>query len=411
MKNQTYNKELKTLITHFIAAFDDIVIKRFDENGVAQSSINVSYVNAPKARVIYDIINKSKTPPPLPIVSVMVTDINRSAERQSDKHGALLRDLDPTAHTYTSSKRPVPIDVTVSMSVIAKYQEDIDQILSNFIPYADPYIVITWKDPLNGQLIDSQIIWSGSVTFSNPIDLAPNSPYRITADTSFVIKGWFFKGEADKIGKIHRINTSFTNVSDLPCIYDDLLYAHSAENTDYFVVDGAPEILFPYQHCFAMDTEPCSGDERGYQTLCIKGNMFQNVLGVWLSANNDAFGEPQYWDLFSTSSVSADNPGFSGVAVEGFNVSNAVVDAPADGRPNNNTARLYDTICFSLPALTAATTFDVIVATPIGYTTLITDAYKEDDNPYPEDHYLYSSYVQTQFPWVSGLTVAQHVSA
>lgn len=77
-----------------------------------------------------------------------------------------------------------------------------DQILTNFIPYNDPYIVVSWKNPDRNlslpQEIRSVVEWSGNINMQYPIDLQPNTPYRVTADTSFVIKGWLFKREASQ---------------------------------------------------------------------------------------------------------------------------------------------------------------------------------------------------------------------
>jgi hypothetical protein len=37
--------------------------------------------------------------------------------------------------------------VSGQRSIITNYQSDMDQILSNFVPYSNPYIVICWKIP------------------------------------------------------------------------------------------------------------------------------------------------------------------------------------------------------------------------------------------------------------------------
>ena len=49
------------MVTQFIAAFDDVVIARYNKDRQKQDQINVRYIYAPKERVMYDIINQNKT--------------------------------------------------------------------------------------------------------------------------------------------------------------------------------------------------------------------------------------------------------------------------------------------------------------------------------------------------------------
>ena len=42
---------------------------------------------------------------------------------------------------------PVPVNLEVSMSILARYMEDVDQIISNFAPYNNPYIILSWPVP------------------------------------------------------------------------------------------------------------------------------------------------------------------------------------------------------------------------------------------------------------------------
>ena len=72
MKKYTYNFEIKDLLTQFVAAFDDTVIKRYDKNGNAKQEIEVRYVFAPKQRVMFDIVNKAQNIT-LPVVTVDLT--------------------------------------------------------------------------------------------------------------------------------------------------------------------------------------------------------------------------------------------------------------------------------------------------------------------------------------------------
>ena len=44
-------------------------------------------------------------------------------------------------------KTPLPVNVGINMSIMTKFQTDMDQIISNFAPYNNPYIVMRiWKE-------------------------------------------------------------------------------------------------------------------------------------------------------------------------------------------------------------------------------------------------------------------------
>jgi len=118
-----------------------------------------------------------------------------------------------TATTSPQIRMPVPVDVSINMSIIAKYQSDMDQILSNFVPYNNPYVVISWKIPADFNLsnlyeIRSEVLWNGSIGLSYPTDINANEKYKLTADTSFTIKGWLFPDTGDTNGIIYTIDAN-----------------------------------------------------------------------------------------------------------------------------------------------------------------------------------------------------------
>jgi hypothetical protein len=89
-----------------------------------------------------------------------------------------------------------------------------DQILTNFIPYNDPYVIISWKIPNVEESsipyeLRNEVLWSGNVNIIYPQDLGPTQPFRITADTSFTIKGWMFKKVGETSKKIYTIKSNY----------------------------------------------------------------------------------------------------------------------------------------------------------------------------------------------------------
>jgi len=72
------------MVAQFVAAFDDIVIGRFNKDREEEDRINVRYLYAPKQRVMHDIVNLNKTIT-IPAVAVSVSSISRDVSRVFNK--------------------------------------------------------------------------------------------------------------------------------------------------------------------------------------------------------------------------------------------------------------------------------------------------------------------------------------
>lgn len=242
MKTQTFHFEIKDVLTQFIAAFDDIVIKRYDKNRVPANDIQVRYVYSPKQRVLYDLVNKAQNIT-VPVVAVSINSISRDESRVFNKingyyysRGTDDKTGQPTAISY---KSPVPVNINISMSILTKFQSDMDQILSNFIPYNNPYIIISWKVPEdvvpNGfsipQEIRSEVLWDGNIAINYPTDITASEKYKVAGDTTFTIKGWLFPSQRQDVGVIYYIDANFYN-SRIVTLYSDLssIDAYQPEN-------------------------------------------------------------------------------------------------------------------------------------------------------------------------------------
>ena len=222
MKQQAYHFEIKDLITQFVAAFDNVVIKRFLRNRTADSSVQVRYVYSPKQRVMYDLVNLAQNIT-VPVIAVSIASINRSPDRVFNKVNGFYYGTNQNGQYLPNSvhvRTPVPVDITVNMSIMTKFQSDMDQILSNFVPYNNPYIIISWQIPSDfgissAQEIRSEVLWNGSIPLSYPTDIAAAEKYKVSADMSFTIKGWLFPAAQDPVGNIFYINENLYNTADI----------------------------------------------------------------------------------------------------------------------------------------------------------------------------------------------------
>lgn len=113
-------------------------------------------------------------------------------------------------------RTPVPVNIGVTMSIMTKYQTDLDQIMSNFIPFCNPYAILSWKVPEEYNIpfvqeIRSEVFWNGDVKVDYPTDINGNRKYFITGDTSFTIKGWIFPPKENPINNIFFIDAAITS--------------------------------------------------------------------------------------------------------------------------------------------------------------------------------------------------------
>jgi len=263
MKLPTHYFEIKDLLIQFLAAFDDVVIKRYNKNRVAEASQQVRYIYAPKQRVLFDLINPGQNLT-LPVVSVTIGSITRDNNRVFNKNAGFFAPGTPSESTPSQAtffyKAPVPINIDVKMSIITRYQSDMDQILSNFVPFNNPYIILSWTVPKDFNLpytqeIRSEVLWNGSINLNYPTDINANQKAQIIADTAFTIKGWMFPDPQAPVKNIFKIDTQLTAVSTGTSLdygsytflktqvitnTDPALSAFS--NTETITVSGRPQI-------------------------------------------------------------------------------------------------------------------------------------------------------------------------
>jgi hypothetical protein len=237
MRNYTFDFEIETMITQFIAAMDDIVVKRYNKNRESQDSIKARFVYSPKQRVLLDLIDKAQNIQ-LPVVAVSIGGLSRDITRVFNKiQGSYVDNLNDST-SKIKQNQPVPIDLVINMSILTRYQKDMDQIITNFVPYFDPYIIISWRTPLRpDKEIRSMVTWSGNINFIYPQDIQSNTVARVAADTQFTIKGWLFKSmPAESDALIFKVNTTYSSIADfsLETRQDRLL-------SDYLTLSAQPQ--------------------------------------------------------------------------------------------------------------------------------------------------------------------------
>ncbi len=302
------------MLTQFVAAFDNVVIGRFNKGREEKDRIEVRYVYAPKQRVLHDIINENKTLT-LPVISVNVNSVVRDETRVFNKiEGFYYQGTVGSETVSRHLKSPIPVNINLSVSIISRYQTDMDQIISNFVPFCNPYVIISWKVPEDFNLsvdqeIRSEVLWNGDVGLSYPTELNGSQKARVTADTSFTIKGWLFKDTDDPVGNIFFIDQNF-HAENLLETYDnyealtgrEYTYPLSADfenEVESFELSGSPFVtdIF-YNGVLLQDNLTISPNTSG--NIILNGYSFKNTQNVLFSTNNLT----NYTNLTSISSFS-----------------------------------------------------------------------------------------------------------
>jgi len=363
VKNYTYHFEIKDLLTQFLAAFNDCIIKRYDNDRVPKTNIEVRYVLAPKQRVLYDIINEQHNIT-LPVVAVNMTSISRDNDRVFNKlDGFYMQKIyNRNSATFSKIPTPTPVNITVSLSIIAKFQSDIDQILSNFVPYNNPYIIISWKVPESAGLsyygeIRSEVLWDGNISLTPPIELTSSDKYHIVADTTFTIKGWLFK-KFEEASNIFVIDTNFYNLTAKsgPPLTQNSYFTLSGMNltgvTESFSISGIPSVRsinartsFSSKAQAEITQNTTVRNQLSNLTFSVGGEWYRDsdVLYLMLSSNNTSL----YPGFTSISTIK--QGAVSGFLIDDFTIVNDKL------------------LFFTLPYTQQTGDFTIVVANEVGW--------------------------------------------
>lgn len=352
MNSNPYYFEIQDLINQFIHAFDNIVINRETNSGEVKDQIDVRYVYAPKQRTLHNLVNKAEHIT-LPCVSIWITSINRDPNRVFNKW---------EGHHYMKNSgelrnipQPIPINIGIGMSIITRYQSDMNRILSNFVPYNDPYIVISWqRRELGGIEIRTEVAWGEGLSIQYPIDINNNQPAKIVADTTFTIKAWLFKKDPETpIGNIYKIDADFSPHREIT-IFNDMeeqkVEMENFNGYDSLRIHGRPKFVSIQPSSLSIDNSN--------KEIFVRGNFLggSDMYSVYLSGSSpNMYLSSASTSPFEGSDMEAEYPAFEGIPVESFT--------------------LWNDQMISFEMLTPETEglVDVIIVNKAGYGKLTTD--------------------------------------
>lgn len=342
MITYTYDFEILTMSTVFMNAMSDIIVKRYNETQQAKDQIKARVVYAPKQRVLNDLLDKDQNIK-LPVVSVTIGGIARDEGRVFNKlQGNYFRSSTDTSNLLHDAS-PVPIDITYNVSILTRYQQDMDQILSHLIPYINPYFTVSWRTPQRPDFeIRSNVFWNGQANVQYPIDLTATVVARVTAELTFTFKGWLFRN-IETAKPIFTIDTTIQNT----------LNPNEFTNFVYDAVPIKPVMVDPYVTSINTET-----------TFLVWGSGFEKTLNVHLSGS--AVDSIKYEiNPFAGSPLETSYPKFNGITLP--------LSAWSASSEDNF-------IKFTIPKIATPGLFDVIVQNAYSYGNL-----KKNVKTYPNE--------------------------
>ena len=383
MRKYTYDHEIISMTNMFLNALADITVKRFNVHKEVRDQIRTRIVYAPKQRVLADLLDKDQNLQ-LPVMAVQIGGFARDNTRVYNK-------ILGTFHPHTKEpnysyheKTPLPVDITYNVSIMTRYQEDMDQILSHILPYLNPYFTISWRTPLRPDFeIRSNVFWNGNVNVQYPNDVTATQVARVVADLSFVFKGWIFQFVGDPINNVHVIQTNLIDNSS--GISTEYLLESSQIQLSSFSSTKVEDYAFPKPKI----VDPYYISVGQVKQFNLAGSGFKQVNNIYLSGPPLDYLSTKYSPFSNSTELSGLFPPFTAIKLL-----------------SSDWSYDKDSYCsFIMPPPHCPGYIDVIVEGPSGYGKLTENVRINTFNPYPSGTPQYDAFIPYQFPFLSGIEV------
>jgi len=371
-----YNFEITKNLKMFEHVFDDIEIRRYEDmTGRQTDRIKVNFIYGPKMRVLQDINGKTKTVK-FPAIAMQSTGMQRDDSRIKNKINEI--EYVSRGGTYTNLQA-VPWNINVQLSIISKFQQDVEQIVQHFAVFTNPYVAYAIQEPKTGNKLNVEVHWDGAVNIEYPGDnMGPELPYRIIATANFTIKTWLFRANLKSSSPICYIYDDIIPTNMFSCDY--AILEENANNTekDSYYISGKPQLRYVNKYYFRTNETP---------KITITGDGFKGLKNLYLVPSDSSMYELQTYTLEE------------GVSIEGYEIKEFTI-------PNTQT------LSFSIPTASAIGFVDVVAINECGWSRLTTDANRCNrvENPYPVTDPEHYNWCVQQFPHLNGLVISNNLN-
>lgn len=327
MKFRSYNEEMFIAQSLLASQFNNIIIdKRYrdhspvgDGKSVIKGTFAIPCLFGARDTILKELENESGTIK-LPLIILTSTNIRTDPSRNADINIDYLYQID--GKYDINKRRGIPVNIEYNMTIVSRYREDLEQIITNFVPFYRPDTYMKWKHPKNPQqIIESQIIWSQAFNIDDVTETKTSSQIRHRATTQFTFKTWIFPG-TDKFGE----NTSGANgegIIEVINYYSDNFENYPLEGNlgfrqnKFWVVQQDMEIEEMRQNIInglVTDPENCDDlfpnytwDNTGFNkfdgstnisvTNLPTGTVITKLVNLGISSNNNSTGVTDVFDF------------------------------------------------------------------------------------------------------------------
>lgn len=217
MKYRSYNSEIIIATSLIINVFNDIIIDRRKQglnkdyskplslDDIVQQKIEIPCILGDRSAILKSLENEPGRYK-LPLIILQMKSLKTDTNRMADLHADVFYQKDSSFNKLNvnndlyrpydlSKKRGQPVIIDYDMTIITKYKEDMDQILSNWIVHFRPDIYFKWWHPkVKYEPLTSQLIWNHNIGFDSPVEYNPQNVFTYKSSTTFLFKTWLFYG-------------------------------------------------------------------------------------------------------------------------------------------------------------------------------------------------------------------------
>ena len=218
-----YYTSVRNQIIVFMSLFTGMKVIDYPENGSDTINwgveTNIDIIYAPKERKAIEQTFESLLPDSfhdtkVPIKRVSITNI--AYDPTSSLNFFRTRRIKQNSRQF-GDRMPIPYDITMTLSILAKYESHIHQISENIVPYFSPYIIVKikeHKDILQSIPRELRIDFDGTIGRDVPVQYLDVDRRYVKGELNFVIRGWIYKPISEQVGPILHIPIRFFNNID-----------------------------------------------------------------------------------------------------------------------------------------------------------------------------------------------------
>jgi hypothetical protein len=213
--------------------FNEQMVRRYDSSGNVVKTIGKVPVRfGPKEKWWHEWSKHFDRV--LPAISVYFTGIEFDNERNAGIHSRHIGSPNYDTGLYSKLEKPAPYDLLYTATIWARYNEDINQILENILPYFQPYVFITIAEPVTGDYLNVRVELEG-VTNNSNTEYGHEEHRIISWDLNIRAKTWLFK--AEEIGDlIKRVYVHWWG-------YDSTVVYSNIDGTGYQMVKPSSKFI------------------------------------------------------------------------------------------------------------------------------------------------------------------------